>query len=206
MGFRYNKSIAGKLFNYKQALTPDVINSHERNNFRCNCSNSPFKDGNLNHVVTSNLDIVQSDELKLLLKKGPKYRLPKKVDWANNRRNIVEFLEKYVGDWIGTENKLLPNSNYDASLLNDWKNQFLKFVDNRIKKGKKCLNKSQAYNYAKVKQELERLQSEYVMKPADKAGNNIIFTCKAYYIKSIKNELSSSNTYQFVRSSYNSVG
>ena len=43
------------------------------------------------------------------------------------------------------------------------------------------------------------------MKPADKAGNNIIFTCKAYYIKSIKNELSSSNTYQFVRSSYNSV-
>ena len=107
MGFRYNKSIAGKLFNYKQALTPDVINSHERNNFRCNCSNSPFKDGNLNHVVMGNLDIVQSDELKLLLKKGPKYRLPKKIDWANNRRNIVEFLEKYVGDWIGRENKLL---------------------------------------------------------------------------------------------------
>ena len=101
------------------------------------------------------------------------------------------------------DNKI-TNGGYDESLLNNWKDQIMTFVNNRINKDKSYLRNTYSYNFNEVKQELERLQSLYVLTPADKAGNNIIFTCKAFYIKSIKEELSASNTYQLTRSSRNS--
>ena len=36
-----------------------------------------------------------------------------------------------------------------------------------------------------IKAYLTELQSKYVLVPADKAGNNIIFLCKYYYIHSL---------------------
>ena len=141
----------------------------------------------------------------MLLRKGPKYRLPKRVNWNRNRKNIEDFLDVYIKDWIKKENNLAPNSGYGENLLSDWRKQVLEFVDNRIAKGKKCLKNACSFNFNDVSVELERLHSKFVLTPADKAGNNIIFTCKAFYIQSIKEELSSSNTYQLTRSSRNSV-
>ena len=36
---------------------------------------------------------------------------------------------------------------------------------------------------------MTELQSKYVLVPADKAGNNIIFVCKYYYIHTLMEEL-----------------
>ena len=138
MGYKYNPGIGSKIFNYKASLTPDVVTFFENNNFSCDCHNSPFKNPDLNHVVTGNLDIIRNDKLKLLIKKGPKYRLPKRVNWIKNREIIVNFLNSYIKDWIKKENKLCTSGNYDENLLSDWKAQVLEFVDNRIKKGKRC--------------------------------------------------------------------
>ena len=205
IGYKYNLSIANKLFNYKQSLTPESIRSVENANYSCNYSTSPFKDTNLNHVVTGNLDIVQNDKLRELIRKGPKYRLPKKINWNKNRENIENLINSYIDNWIKLENKNFPNNNYDSSLLLDWKNQVFRFIDNRIEKGKRKLKKVYSFDFSQVSNELERLHSIYVMTPADKAANNVIFTCKSFYIKSIKDELSTSNTYQLVRSSRNSI-
>ena len=127
------------------------------------------------------------------------------VNWVKNRENIENFLNNYIKDWIKKENKLANNGGYDENLLSDWKDQVMEFVDNRISKGKKCLKNACSYKFDDVEEELERLHSIYVLTPADKAGNNIIFTCKAFYITSIENELSTSNTYQLTRSSRNSI-
>ena len=40
-----------------------------------------------------------------------------------------------------------------------------------------------------IKTYLTELQSKYVPVPADKAGNNIIFVCKYYYIPTLMEEL-----------------
>ena len=40
-----------------------------------------------------------------------------------------------------------------------------------------------------VVKELNRLHEEYVLVPADKASNNIVFVCKAHYYNCILNEL-----------------
>ena len=78
IGYHYNPSIAGLIFNYKQTLDPIVINSINTNNIDCACQNSAYKDNHHNHVISGNLDIVQNEALKNILKKGPKYRLPQK--------------------------------------------------------------------------------------------------------------------------------
>ena len=49
-----------------------------------------------------------------------------------------------------------------------------------------------------IKDDLNQLHEKYVMTPADKAQNNILFICKPYYVKVTKNELSPQHnqTYQ----------
>jgi hypothetical protein len=46
----------------------------------------------------------------------------------------------------------------------------------------------------KVIRELNRLHGEYVLVPADKACNNIVFACKAHYYQCIINELGINST------------
>ena len=41
-----------------------------------------------------------------------------------------------------------------------------------------------------IKRELDRLKEDYVITVTDKAQNNILFTCKSYYVSKIKDELS----------------
>ena len=50
------------------------------------------------------------------------------------------------------------------------------------------------FNKPEVKKELDRLHDQYVLVPADKAGNNIVFVCKAHYINCILEELELNST------------
>ena len=45
-----------------------------------------------------------------------------------------------------------------------------------------------------IKAYLTELQSKYVLVPADKAGNNIIFVCKYYYVHTLMEELGINST------------
>ena len=75
----------------------------------------------------------------------------------------------------------------------------MKLVDKRIEAGKrKFKNSWSLYIQGHLKQELERLQDLFVITPTDKAQNNISFTCKPFYIKTMGKELTApgSNTYR----------
>ena len=48
-----------------------------------------------------------------------------------------------------------------------------------------------------MKRELERLQESFVLTPTDKAQNNVLFTCKVYYLKTLKEELTKPGQYTY---------
>ena len=51
-----------------------------------------------------------------------------------------------------------------------------------------------AFRRPEVVEEINRLHEEYVLVPADKASNNIVFVCKAHYYQCIINELGINST------------
>ena len=189
IGFRFNKSIAGRLFNYKQSLSEEVLNDFENGNLTCDCQNSRFKDGTHGHVITGNFDIIENESLRNIIKKGPKYRLPQKIDWSKDRDIIEDFLETYVEKWIEKEIKN-GHGRLNARCLGNWKREVLCLVDRKIRLGKQRFGKTWTMKLeGALKTELDRLKNNYVITVTDKAQNNILFTCKYYYIHIVKEEL-----------------
>ena len=208
IGYIYNASIAGQIFNYKQSLSSEIINSTNTNNFQCECYNSTFKDPHHNHIISGSLDIVQNLALKKILSKGPKYRLPRKIDWMKNRENLIDFIEIYSLKWIEKEKKEYNDGTLDIQCLKSWKEEVLRLIDKRIASGKtKLRNVKSLYIRNDMKTELDRLKELYVITPTDKAQNNICFTCKPFYIKILKGELTTPglNTYQLTNLPFETV-
>ena len=82
------------------------------------------------------------------------------------------------------------NRNISPSILQDWKVKVLAIVDNRIELGKRKFRKTWSVRIeGKVKEELERLKEKYVLTVTDKAQNNVLFTCKNFYIDTVRQEL-----------------
>ena len=190
IGYRFNKSIAGKLFNYRETLSEDGIDHFENIILICSCNNSPFKDPNHGHVITGNLDIVKNETSKNFIKKGPKYRLPQRINWKEDRNIITTFLDAYIDKWITKERKMSEDNNVNGSCLDSWKNKVVELVDRKIETGKHKLRSWNLRIEGDVKRELDRLKESYVITVTDKAQNNILFTCKSHYVSKIKDELS----------------
>ena len=190
IGYRFNKSIAGKLFNYRETLSEEGIDHFENNRLICSCNNSPFKDPNHGHVITGNLDIIKNETLKNLIKKGPKYRLPQRINWKEDRNIITTFLDAYIDKWITKERKMSEDNNVNESCLDSWKNKVVELIDRKIESGKHKLRSWNLRIEGDVKRELDRLKESYVITVTDKAQNNILFTCKSHYVSKIKDELS----------------
>ena len=190
IGYKFNKSIAGKIFNYKEALQGDLVDQLNSDIIPCNCQTSPFKDRQHGHIITGNLDIVENVTLRNIIKKGPKYRLPQKINWVQDREIIVSFLNSYIDKWLAKERKVGINSNLNRDCLDIWKKNVLDLVDRKISNGKGKFNKTWSLRIeGNVERELNRLKDNFVITVTDKAQNNILFTCKKYYILKIKNEL-----------------
>ena len=208
IGYRYNPSIAGLLFNYKKALSSEVIRSFDVDNFQCGCQESRFRDPHHGHIITGDLDIVQNRALKKILKKGPKYRLPRKINWERNRENLKNFIEEHSKKWIAREKKNSEDRNLTTRYLQDWKTEVMRLIDKRIEAGKRKFKSGWTLQIkGQLKEELTRLQQLFVITPTDKAQNNISFTCKPFYIKILGKELTSPgiNTYQLTNLSLENV-
>ena len=189
IGYKFNKSIAGQLFNYKQSLSEEVINEFENNNIQCNCQDSRFKDDRHGHVITGNFDIIENVCLRNIIKKGPKYRLPQKIDWSKDKDIINDFLEIYMEKWIAKERRK-HGGNIDIGCLDNWKDEVMNIVEDKIRVGKVRFGKTWSMRIeGALKTELDRLKDRFVITVTDKAQNNILFTCKYFYIQKVKEEL-----------------
>ena len=67
VSYTYPKTIAGKIFNYKQTIANLDFNKGT-NTMQCECNTSPYIYPPAGHVVTGNLNIIRNRHLHL---KGP---------------------------------------------------------------------------------------------------------------------------------------
>ena len=88
--------------------------------------------------------------------------------------------------------------------LSDWVRTIRSLVQSRIHKLKNCVN-SQPTSVFKNQEAVKcpsSLHDKYVIVPANKASNNIVFVCKSYYFEclikelGINNNTSSNTTYK----------
>jgi hypothetical protein len=125
---------------------------------------------------------------------SPNFREPQHINWKHNFKIIMDAAEDHARMWIKREVDQDP----ELESLSDWVRTIRSLVQGRIYKLKKCVNsrpKSVFKDQEAVKC-LSSLHDKYVIVPAVKASNNIVFVCKSYYFKCLIKELGiNSNTY-----------
>ena len=109
--------------------------------------------------------------------KGPKYREPNKINWQSTETMISNSIDLYAEQWSKREQ-------VDLKYLSEWKDQIKELVVERISSLKEKIRspKQKILSDPDVKDTLRRLHDDFVLVPADKAGNNVIVVCKKYYI------------------------
>ena len=141
--------------------------------------------------VTGDLNCIHDKGLRSLFEKGPKYRLPSRIDFTKCRNIVKEALQSYCKRWCKKEN-------VGEHALNDWKNEFLRIIDIRIENFTKhphLYKQPTSRSVKSLKRKMEKLHSKYVFAPADKAANNVIIIWKKYYVEVLKSELNSTSAY-----------
>ena len=181
----YSDTIRSKLFNYKQ--TVDSINTSRYNyNASCDCHNSQFINEHHGHIVTGDLRIIENENLRKLISKGPNYREPKTVNWKKCREEIINGLSEGAS--------LIASSNNSLNLqdFHSWRDKILEKVDLKITSLKSTLKPQRTNPVLKqpdVVTYLEELHRKYVLVPIDKAANNVAIICKKHYIDVILKEI-----------------
>ena len=84
------------------------------------------------HVITGNLDIINNQRLRNLLKKGPNFRERNNINLTKAKRSIKQGLEEYVNKWSKKNKKV-------KVMLTEWKIKVMDRVDDKINTLKKGL-------------------------------------------------------------------
>jgi hypothetical protein len=166
--YKYTKPIRKNVFNYNDIVTDDNIlhNSPES----CDCAQSAFKYNAFDHVITGDLNIIENKQLRKLLRRGPKFRLPTPINFETCMEEIENSIMDYCGKWCKRENA-------DISSLYEWKNKVLSMIEKRVNffiKNPLALPPKSKFNKHNLFKSLKDLQRTFVFVPADKAANNII--------------------------------
>ena len=135
-------------------------------------------------MVTGDLGIVDNNKLQDILSKGPKYREPQSFTWKQNFKLIMDSVEEYAKKWARKEDAELDS-------LSEWIKEIRSHIKHRIYGLSKSVNTKtkSAFDDPSVANCLSKLHEQYVIVPADKASNNIVFVCKTYYIQCLLLEL-----------------
>ena len=169
------------MFNYKQTVKEVDIKTKPPS---CNCHESKFVYSPSGHVITGDLDIVNNVKLRELISRGPKYRVPKPINWGHNFKLLMDAVEDFARKWSKREEA-------NVNSLSEWVKAIKNKISHRISKLKYFMKSKVncVFKDKDVVQCLTSLQNKYVIVPADKAPNNMVFICKNYYIDCLKNEL-----------------
>ena len=173
ISYKYTDNISRKVFNYNQTLSDVNLSKYGNWNQSCDCKSSTFCYGPHGHIITGDLRSVKNRKLRRLLSKGPKYREENTIDWDLNKNILITAVDDYAKNWSKREG--VP-----VSVLNEWSLTLKLIISNKINSLKKTKVKKfmQVLKDKHVVSYFKDLHSKYVIVPADKAGNNIIFVCK----------------------------
>ena len=106
-----------------------------------------------------------------LFTKGPKYRIPSKINFEQCRDVIYEALDSLIKCWCKREN-VKPYA------LDLWKSEIIKIINARVENFNihpDLYQQPKTISKDTLKSKLARIHEEFVIAPADKASNNVIF-------------------------------
>ena len=185
ISYCYYSPIAIKLFNYKRVLRGLNAEDIMSNPLTCSCTSSKYCYAPAGHVITGDLGIVKNNKPREVLLKDPKYWEPRSFTWKQNSQLIMDSVEEYTRQWAKREE-------VEAETLSEWVKAIMSLVNRRISilicktMSNRCKS---VFDISEVPAELFELQEKYVVVPADKASNNIVFVCKTHYINCLVEKL-----------------
>ena len=177
----------------------------------CQCDDpdvSRFVDAYHGHIVTGNLEIVQSVELRNIMKKGAKFRETPPISYEKLEQSLHRDIDNFVLKWINKEEKdsfVIEIENWHRLVKQKISEKIaLIRVSNRNLPSKAVLSK------ASVRHELDRLQQKYVITIVDKCSNNFAIQCKKFYfLQGAKdlglNDVGGATTYRLVPEDKNTI-
>ena len=149
------------------------------------CKNSEFTDKNHGHILTGNLNIVEDEDLKNLLKQGPKYReQPGQNNFTSLNRNLRKQIKVFINSWS-------QKTGIPLEAFGEWQTTVFEMINNRLKflkKMPKVIPKEVLKNPSSSEC-LKSLHERFVLTSVDKAAHNIAIICKNYYIKVVFSEI-----------------
>ena len=189
MSYEYTSTVASKIFNFAPALSNLNVSEYLSNPQTCQCKESRFCYEPYGHVITGDLRVTENARLRELVAKGPKYGAPNGVNWKATETMFLESIDFYAKNWSKREQ-------VDLKYLSEFPKSHLKeLVTDRVSnlKGHFKSHKCKVLDQPDVKDTFHKLQTNYVLAPADKAANNVIIVCKKYYIDTLVKELGINN-------------
>ena len=133
-------------------------------------TNSKFCYQPAGHIVNGDFGLVDK-RIQYLFNKGPKYRLPTKVDFNSCLQDMTPSIDKFSSSWCKREN-------VSSDALHRWKRKVMDIIEQRrisfYTSNPQHLPNPPVMTARKIKHILQKFHAEFVLAPADKAANNII--------------------------------
>jgi hypothetical protein len=176
------RDISSKIFNYNNTIREldDV------NDIICKCSDhDSFINTDCGHVATGDVSIFNNKKLQDILKKGPGYHEPVRLNFDAAYTAIMSNIDKMIKLWSNKEGVCVE-------CFDGWKVRFKEIVleDINMLKAKYNLNYhvKSAFSDNDLNTELNYFHEFFVLCPIDKASKNVAIICKKYYVETIINE------------------
>ena len=213
ISYSYSSPNAPKIFNYKdsscgqqvfmQGLNTKIIT---RNHSACSCKASELCYNRAGHIIIGgDLNIVRISKLKDILSKGPKYMDLMSFTWKQNPKLILDSVEECARRWAKKED-------VEVDTLSEWVKLVMSLVNRRVSVLSRTMSRrhESVFDDPDVAAELAEVHEKFVVVPADKASNYIVFVCKTHYINCLKEELGMSTmtgnlTYNLTVQARNSI-
>ena len=136
--------------------------------------------------LCGNLNIVEDLKLRDILSKGPKYREPTIFSWKYNFKLVMDSVENYATRWANQEEVGLDP-------LSEWIKSIRHLLKCRMYMAGRSINNKpkSVLSDTDVTEHLADLHkyNRYIIVPADKSSNNVVFVCKTYYFECLQREL-----------------
>ena len=121
--------------------------------------------------MTGNLKVISDSRIRYIVSKGPKYRFPSLIVLKKCREEMASALNYFDNRWCKRE-YVEPNA------LKEWKVSIFKIVDQRIKfcsQNTNLLPPKPKSTFRHLKQGIQDFHGKYVLVPADKPANKVVF-------------------------------
>ena len=183
ISYSYSSPIAPKIFNYKNVLQGLNTENITRNPSVCSCKALEFCYNTAGHIITGDLNIVRISKLRGILSKGPKYREPRSFTWKQNSKLILDSVEEYARRWAKKED-------VEVDTLSEWVKLVMSLVNRPVSGVSRTKSRwhESVFDDPDVAAVLAEIH-KFVVVPANKASNNIVFVCKTHYINCLMEEL-----------------